>query len=65
MTAREFSADSLADQHEAIVDAIEARDPVQAEDAMRRHLRQFNLDLPQIVETYPDSFDDIEALRTQ
>lgn len=65
MTAREFAPDILVAQHGAIVEAIAAGDADAAEAAMRRHLRQFNLDLPTIVQSHPDSFDDIEALKTE
>ncbi len=62
MTVREFAPDILVAQHRAIVDALEAGDAKAAETAIRRHLRQFNIDLPTIVASYPDYFKDTDVL---
>lgn len=54
----QFSLFRLISQHEAIVTAIAAGDPVAAEAAMRDHLRAILSDLPLIRRTLPDFFDD-------
>jgi DNA-binding GntR family transcriptional regulator len=48
-------------QHVAIVDAIGAGDPVQAEAAMRAHLREILASLPRIAEAHPDYFEPAAA----
>ena len=53
--------DRLIHQHEAIVDAIEARDPDGAEAAMRRHLREILTSLPELEQRFPDLFDGAAA----
>lgn len=50
----------LIRQHEAIVDRLATNDPEGAEDAMRRHLREILVALPQIAEAHPDLFSDTE-----
>lgn len=50
----------LLRQHETIVERLEARDADGAESAMRRHLREILIALPQIAETHPDLFADTE-----
>lgn len=47
----------LIDQHEAILDAVAAHDPVQAEAAMRTHLTEILTSLPELAERYPDLFE--------
>ena len=47
----------LIAQHEAILDAIKARDPERAEAAMRTHLREILSALPRLAERFPDVFD--------
>jgi DNA-binding GntR family transcriptional regulator len=53
-------------QHRDIIRAIEAGDPVRAEAAMRRHLREILASLPRIAEAHPDYFvpRDAHAART-
>ncbi len=62
ISAREFSPAKLVAQHAAIVDAIRKGDANSAAKAMRIHLREIKKDLPQVVNTYPDYFDGVEAL---
>jgi DNA-binding GntR family transcriptional regulator len=50
----------LMRQHEAIVERIAANDAEGAESAMRRHLREILVALPQIAATHPDLFADTE-----
>jgi DNA-binding GntR family transcriptional regulator len=50
----------LIGQHEAIVDRLEAGDAAGAEQAMRRHLREILIALPQIARANPDLFSDID-----
>lgn len=50
----------LIRQHEAIVDALAAGDAEGTENAMRRHLREILVALPQIAAAYPDLFADRE-----
>lgn len=50
----------LISQHEAIVDRMEAGDPEGTEAAMRRHLREILIALPQIAAAHPDLFADTE-----
>ena len=50
----------LIRQHEAIIDALDAADPDSAEQAMRRHLREILLALPQIAASHPEHFSDTE-----
>jgi DNA-binding GntR family transcriptional regulator len=50
----------LIGQHEAIVDRLEAGDADGAEAAMRRHLREILIALPQIARANPDLFSDID-----
>lgn len=52
----------LIDQHAAIVDAIERREAAEAEQAMRRHLREILTSLPDLVRRFPELF---EAQQTQ
>lgn len=51
----------LIAQHEAILAAIKARDPDQAEVAMRTHLREILSALPRLAERFPDLFDRSDA----
>jgi DNA-binding GntR family transcriptional regulator len=51
-------APRLLQQHIAIVDAIEARDPAAAAAMMTRHLSELLTSLPRLIEMMPDYFDD-------
>ena len=53
----DFPISRLIAQHEAIVDAIETRNPQAAEEAMRIHLREILKDLPNIAAARPELFD--------
>lgn len=57
LTQSQLAVDHLIAQHEAIVDAIAARDVVGAEAAMRRHLKMILSDLPAIRAACPQFFD--------
>lgn len=46
----------LLEQHTAIVDAIEARDPNAAEAVMRLHLSELLISLPRLIATMPQYF---------
>jgi DNA-binding GntR family transcriptional regulator len=50
----------LIEQHEAIVDRLEAGDGDGAADAMRRHLREILRALSRIAAEHPDFFSDVE-----
>lgn len=50
----------LISQHEAIVERLAANDPEGTEAAMRRHLREILVALPQIAAAHPDLFADTE-----
>jgi DNA-binding GntR family transcriptional regulator len=50
----------LIRQHEAIVERLAANDPAGTEAAMRRHLREILVALPQIAAAHPDLFADTE-----
>ena len=56
ITARAFDIGKLIDQHEAIVEGLRRHDQVQAERAMRSHLRQLLDDLPEIERSRPEIF---------
>ncbi len=62
ISAREFSPGKLLTQHTAIVEAIKKGNAKSADKAMRAHLREIKKDLPQVVATYPDYFEDTEVL---
>ncbi len=62
ISAREFSPAKLVTQHATIVEAIQNGDPNSADRAMRKHLREILKDLPQVIATYPDFFEHVEAL---
>lgn len=47
---------NLIDQHEEIVDAIEAKDSIKAEKAIRYHMQEVLRDLPEIVAKHPELF---------
>ncbi|HEX7389294.1 MAG TPA: GntR family transcriptional regulator [Acidiphilium sp.] len=47
----------LLEQHEAVVGAIEARDPDEAEAVMRLHLSELLISLPRLMAAMPDYFD--------
>lgn len=51
--------DVSIDQHEKVVEAIARRDPVEADAAMRVHLHQILIDLPQAAKMMPAFFDDM------
>ncbi|WP_447530523.1 GntR family transcriptional regulator [Vreelandella sp. TE19] len=52
----------LVDQHADIVAAIEERDVALAEQAMRRHLREIFVSLPDLVKRFPEMFDAQETV---
>jgi DNA-binding GntR family transcriptional regulator len=56
LSLRSFPQGKLVRQHTAIVDAIEAASPDQAERAMRQHLRLIMDDLPSIEAQHPNFF---------
>ena len=58
LALRRFPVPTLIAQHEAIVSAIGAARPGEAEHAMRAHLREILADLPDIVAAEPSMFDD-------
>lgn len=47
----------IVDQHSRIVDGIEAGDPTAAAAAMRSHLREITVSLPNIAARFPDLFE--------
>ena len=47
----------LIEQHKRIVDGIEAGDPTAAAAAIRTHLRQIMVSLPNIAEKFPEMFE--------
>lgn len=47
----------IIEQHSRIVDGIEAGDPTAAAAAMRSHLREIMISLPNIAERHPDLFE--------
>ncbi len=49
--------DLIIEQHSRIVDGIEAGDPTAAAAAMRSHLREIIVSLPNIAARFPDVFD--------
>ncbi|MFC5307200.1 GntR family transcriptional regulator [Azospirillum picis] len=51
----------LIAQHEAVLDAISARDPARAEAAMGLHLREILTSLPELEGKFPDLFSHEEA----
>jgi GntR family transcriptional regulator, rspAB operon transcriptional repressor len=53
----------LIDQHERIVDSIEAGDKAGAEGALRSHLREILNSLPEIARTRSELFDDTQQQR--
>lgn len=58
ITARQLPRERLIDQHEAILDAIDAGDESAADAAMRCHLKEIMTDLPLIARTEPEFFDE-------
>ena len=50
------SADAIIAEHHAIADALEARSPQRAEDAMRAHMAEILVALPGLAATHPDLF---------
>lgn len=56
LSSIEKALQPLVDQHEAVVDAIEQRDSVKAESAIRFHLREVLRDLPVLVAQQPEIF---------
>lgn len=54
-----FPLTRLLAQHVAIVDRIEAGDVTGAEGAIRIHLREVLRDLPEILRSHPELFDDV------
>lgn len=57
LSLHHFPIATLVEQHEAIVDALRAKRPGEAERAMRAHLREILSDLPGIVEAHPSMFE--------
>lgn len=51
----------LVDQHAAIIDAVEARDPTAAERAVRTHLSEILTSLPLLERKFPHLFESGEA----
>ena len=47
----------IIEQHKRIVDGIEAGDPTVAAAAMRSHLREITLSLPNIASRFPEMFE--------
>jgi len=47
----------IIEQHTRIVDAIEAGNPTEAAAAMRTHLREIIVSLPEIAARFPDDFE--------
>jgi hypothetical protein len=47
----------LIGQHQAVVDWIAANDPDRAEAAMREHLREILISLPELAEQFPEFFE--------
>lgn len=52
---------TLIDQHEEIVDAIEGKDTVKAEKAIRYHMQEVLRDLPEIVAKHPELFRELNV----
>lgn len=52
-----FPMAKLIDQHEFVVDCIEQADAARANTAIRHHLREILLDLPQIRDAHPEFFE--------
>jgi len=57
LSLKQFPKAKLIEQHSAVIEAIRAGDPGQAEAAMRRHLNTIVDDLPVIAAEQPDHFD--------
>lgn len=49
--------ETLVEQHAAVVEAIAAREPEKATEAMSTHLREIMKSLPKIAEEFPDLFE--------
>ena len=47
----------IIEQHKRIVDGTEAGDPTVAAAAMRSHLREITLSLPNIASRFPEMFE--------
>lgn len=62
ISARQFSRERLVSQHGEIVEAIRARDAIRADRAMRLHLHEIIVDLPEIVAQQGDFFSGIDIL---
>lgn len=59
LSARQFPLRQLLAQHVTIVDAIEGRNAQAADNAMRLHLRQILDDMPAVIASAPEYFDDL------
>jgi DNA-binding GntR family transcriptional regulator len=59
----ESSIQALTDEHEAVVDAVDARDSDKAATALRSHLRKVFTDIGKIRERSPELFADGAASR--
>ncbi|SDN18122.1 GntR family transcriptional regulator [Vreelandella arcis] len=55
----------LIDQHTSIVDAIEARNVQQAEEAMCIHLREILVSMPDLVRRFPAMFEENQRFESQ
>ena len=52
------SSDAIVAEHHAIIDALEARSPQRAEDAIRAHMAEILLSLPKLAAAHSDLFED-------
>lgn len=59
-TIAEFPLKALVQQHWEIFTAIERNDPELAEQAMRQHLREILKTLPEVLQRYPENFENTE-----
>lgn len=50
------SSDAIIQEHYTIIDALEARSPQQAEDAMRAHMAEILVSLPKLAAAHPELF---------
>jgi len=58
LSSTEKPMQRLADQHEAVVEAIASADPGRAEKAIRGHLREVLIDLPKVMSAKPEMFEE-------
>lgn len=50
------SSDAIIQEHHTIIDALEARSPQQAEDAMRAHMAEILVSLPKLAAAHSELF---------